>query len=48
MITPSNYYPDMTKAEAIAGYLADGWTREDAEVYAAVLTRPLRDGVGID
>ncbi|WP_350351887.1 hypothetical protein ABS642_00810 [Microbacterium sp. A8/3-1] len=40
MILPPNYRAEMTFDEARDGYLEDGLPRDDAEVYARVLTSP--------
>lgn len=47
MILPPNYRDDLTFEEALEGYLSDGLSREDAEVYAHVLTQPPVDGLPI-
>ena len=38
MIAPSNYRPGMSYDDALAGYLADGESADDAEALAIVLT----------
>lgn len=47
MIIPSNYTDDITYEDALAGYLEDGFSQEDAEVYARILTQPTMPGFPI-
>lgn len=35
MIVPDHWTPDMSEEEMVECYIADGWDRESAEVYAA-------------
>lgn len=43
----SNYRPGMTVEETIAAFIADGMSREDAEVRANLLHFPTTEGLPV-